>query len=155
MKPRADIMGNVGVVKADSSHIKKIAEIERECIPDGWSEKAFRDALCSENSLIFAAVCDGETIGFLNGSFVLDEAELLNIAVSAEYRRNGAASELLGRFERELLSLEVKTVFLEVREKNTFAIRFYAKYGYTQNGLRKNYYCSPTDNAVLMAKLLR
>lgn len=141
----------VDIIKADALHIPRIAEIEAECIIDGWSENAFADALNNKNSMILAAVSDGEIIGFLNGSFVLDEAELLNIAVSGKFRRMGAAGSLMERFFEELENLSVKTVFLEVRESNSGAISLYKKYGFEQNGMRKNYYRNPTENAVLMA----
>lgn len=140
----------VDIIKAEALHIPRIAEIEAECITDGWSENAFTEALNNKNALIFAAVCDGEVIGFLNGSFVLDEAELLNIAVTAKSRRMGAAGALVESFFAELEVLSVKTVFLEVRESNSGAISLYEKYGFEKSGMRKNYYHNPTENAVLM-----
>lgn len=144
----------VDILEAEAAHIKQIAEIEKECIPDGWSEKTFEEALGNDGSLIFAAVCGGFTVGFLNGSYVLDEAELLNIAVSEDRRKNGIAGGLIERFESKLSEIGVKTVYLEVRESNAPARRFYEKYGYIQNGLRKNYYRNPTENAILMYKNL-
>lgn len=147
MKQKADI------VRADISHIKRIAEIEAECIADGWSENAFRETLENQSALILAAVSEGETVGFLNGSFVLDEAELLNIAVSPEYRRNGVAQQLFSAFETALGELGVTALYLEVRESNHAAISLYEKLGFVRNGLRKNYYRNPVENAVLMAKI--
>jgi ribosomal-protein-alanine N-acetyltransferase len=144
----------VDVVRADKSHIKQIAELEKSCIPDGWSESAFEQALGNPNALIFAAVRDGEVVGFLNGSYVLDEAELLNIAVSEKHRKSGIAGILLAAFEEELRKFGVKTVYLEVRESNAPARGLYEKHGFTQNGLRKNYYRSPVENAVLMVKMI-
>lgn len=148
MTQRAD------VVRAGKSHIRQIAELEKSCIPDGWSENAFEQALGNPNALIFAAVCGGEVVGFLNGSYVLDEAELLNIAVSEKFRKSGIAGMLVTAFEDELRKHGVKTVYLEVRESNAPARKLYEKHGFTQNGLRKNYYRSPAENAVLMVKMI-
>lgn len=148
MTQRAD------VVRADKSHIRQIAQLEKSCIPDGWSENAFEQALGNPNALIFAAVRGGEVVGFLNGSYVLDEAELLNIAVSEKSRKSGIAGMLVTAFEDELRKLGVKTVYLEVRESNTPARKLYEKHGFKQNGLRKNYYSSPAENAVLMVKMI-
>lgn len=148
MTQRAD------VVRADKSHIRQIAQLEKSCIPDGWSENAFEQALGNPNALIFAAVRGGEVVGFLNGSYVLDEAELLNIAVSEKFRKSGIAGMLVTAFEDELRKLGVKTVYLEVRESNAPARKLYEKHGFTQNGLRKNYYRSPAENAVLMVKMI-
>ena len=83
MRQRADIL------IAGQEDIPEIVKIEEIYIPDGWSEKGFSDWLKNKNTVIFKAVEDGEIVGFVNGSWVLDEAELLNIAVVEKSRRKG------------------------------------------------------------------
>ncbi len=146
------MMQRVDIVKAQPSHISQIAELENSCIPNGWSERLFEEAFENENAIIFVAVCEGEVVGFLNGSYVLDEAELLNIVVSESFRKCGIAEKLMVAFEDYLSKIGVASIFLEVRESNLPAKRLYEKCGYTQNGLRKNYYHNPDENAVLMMK---
>lgn len=148
MTQRADI------IKCGLSELEKIAEIESECIPGGWSYKAFREWLENENTILLGAVLDGQITGFAGGSWVLDEGELLNIAVKKEYRRLGIAGQLFDSLEKIFLENGVKTVFLEVRENNAPAAAFYEKKGFVKNGLRNNYYRNPADNAVLMSKTL-
>lgn len=146
MKLKADI------IKCGFDELKKIAEIESKCIPDGWSLKAFEDWFEEKKTVVFAAVCNGEMIGFANGSWVLDEGELLNIAVLESYRNNGIAGELFEKMERFFSEKGIKIIYLEVREKNQPALSFYEKYGFIKNGFRKNYYRNPDDNGVLMMK---
>lgn len=146
MKLKADI------IKCGFDELKKIAEIESKCIPDGWSLKAFEDWYDDKKTVVFAAVCNGEMIGFANGSWVLDEGELLNIAVLESYRNNGIAGELFEKMERFFSEKGIKIIYLEVREKNQPALSFYKKYGFIKNGFRKNYYRNPDDNGVLMMK---
>lgn len=149
MKQKADIL------IADISDIAEIAAIEKECIPNGWSEKGFSDWLQNKNTVIFKAVQNSEIIGFANGSWVLDEAELLNIAVVENSRRNGIAQMLFDALENYFKEQNAEKIFLEVREKNPSAINFYEKNGFEKNGLRKNYYSNPTDNGVLMMKNIK
>ena len=149
MKQKADIL------IANISDIPEIAAIEKECIPNGWSEKGFSDWLQNKNTVIFKAVQSGEIIGFANGSWVLDEAELLNIAVMEKSRRNGIAQMLFDTLENYLREQDAEKIFLEVREKNQSAINFYEKNGFEKNGLRKNYYSNPQDNGVLMMKNIK
>lgn len=144
----------VDIETADRRHIRQIAEIENGCIPGGWSENSFFEALENEHSIMYAAVIGERVAGFLNGSYVLDEAELLNIAVSEEFRRNGIALRLYTKFENKLLELGIRTIYLEVRESNSAARRLYERLDFKQNGVRKNYYRSPVENAVLMVKQL-
>lgn len=145
----------VDILKANLSDIPDIAAIEEKYIPNGWSEKGFSDWLENDNTVIFKAVLESEIIGFINGSWVLDEAELLNIAVVENVRRNGVAAMLLEILENYFRKKNAEKIFLEVREKNASAISFYEKYGFVKNGLRKNYYSSPDDNGVLMMKNLK
>ena len=149
MKQKADIL------IADISDIAEIAAIEKECIPNGWSEKGFSDWLQNKNTVIFKAVQNSEIVGFANGSRVLDEAELLNIAVVEKSRRNGIAQMLFDALENYFKEQNAEKIFLEVREKNQSAINFYEKNGFEKNGLRKNYYSNPADNGVLMMKNIK
>lgn len=146
MTPRVDIE------EAVIAQLKDIAEIEKQCIADGWSEKDFLETFENKYSIILSAVSAGRVIGFLNGTAVLDEAELLNIAVMEEYRGMGAGGALIGEFLHILSDKNVGTVYLEVRESNAEAISLYKKYGFEQNGMRRNYYRHPVENAVLMMK---
>ena len=148
MKQRVDIS------KCGISDISEIAELEEKYIPGGWSEKAFSDWLKNDNTVIFKAMLEGKIIGFINGSWVLDEGELLNIAVDENFRNHGIAAMLLEALEKFLGENNVKKLFLEVRERNIPAISFYTKHGFNKNGLRKNYYKNPEDNGILMMKKL-
>lgn len=142
----------VDILKAGISDIPEIADVEEKCIPGGWSEKGLLDWLKNENTVIFKAVLDDEIIGFANASWVLDEGELLNIAVVENYRNMGIAKELFNYLEKYLKDRKVEKIFLEVRKKNIPAINFYEKHGFIKNGLRKDYYKNPADNGVLMMK---
>lgn len=114
--------------------------------------KSLLETFENKYSIILSAVSAGRVIGFLNGTAVLDEAELLNIAVMEEYRGMGAGGALIGEFLHILSDKNVGTVYLEVRESNAEAISLYKKYGFEQNGMRRNYYRHPVENAVLMMK---
>ena len=75
------------------------------------------------------------------------EWELLNMAVMPSFRRHGVGNQLLA----ELLQLQPASVFLEVRESNHGARAFYALHGFQPVGLRRNYYSSPTENAIVLS----
>ncbi len=77
-----------------------------------------------------------------------DEAELLNLAVSPDYRRRGVASSLLKALAREAAG----DIFLEVAEPNEPAIRLYEHHGWVRAGVRKGYYGSGNVNAIVMQK---
>ena len=74
------------------------------------------------------------------------EWELLNLAVSPNFRRRGVASRLISK----LKELKMDTIFLEVRESNTAARCLYRHHHFLEVGLRKNYYAHPIENAIVL-----
>jgi ribosomal-protein-alanine N-acetyltransferase len=119
-----------------------------------WSKESYVKFACEACSLALVLEADGQIGGFLLGRLVADQAELLNLAVVAEQRRQGAGTALLAKALEEWRSLGAKSAYLEVRESNTGAIAFYDKYGFAKTGLRKGYYRAPDEAALTMVKKL-
>ena len=103
---------------------------------------------------VFALFREKKVAGFLILSTVLDEAEILEVAVLENLRRCGLGSELMDEIFGWCAKNEISKIFLEVRESNFPARTYYKKFGFVENGLRKNYYREPVENAVLMSKEL-
>ena len=99
-----------------------------------------------------ALVCETNAgvTAFLIARQVADEAEVLNLAVLTEARRQGLASALLAATMNQFRNSGVLRIFLEVRESNQPAIAFYAKHGFTSTGRRKAYYRNPVEDALCM-----
>ncbi len=143
-------MKNYKLVPMDRSHIKEIAQIERECFSDPWSEAALEEELYNPlASFIVAQRPDGAVLGYAGLHAVLDEGYIANIAVREDYRGQGIADDLLDvfvRFGREKLAF----LTLEVRPSNEPAIQLYYKHGFAQVGRRKDYYRDPKEDALIM-----
>ena len=141
---------NYKLVPMDKSHLKEIAQIERECFPDPWSEAMLEEELYNPlASFIVAQRPDGAVLGYAGLHAVMDEGYLDNIAVREDYRGNGIADDLMDvfvRFGREHLSF----LTLEVRPSNQPAIQLYYKHGFAQVGRRKDYYQHPKEDAIIM-----
>ncbi len=93
-----------------------------------------------------------EITGCVFGTRVEDEAEILNLAVKAAFRRRGEGSELVRRLMSEWEQRGAKRIFLEVRESNAGAIQFYAGLGFRQAGRRKKYYSGPEEDALVLER---
>lgn len=143
-------MKNYKLVPMDKSHIHEIAQIERECFPDPWSEASLEEELYNPLcSFIVAQRPDGAVLGYAGLHAVMDEGYIDNIAVREDYRGQGIADDLLDvfvRFGREKLAF----LTLEVRPSNEPAIRLYMKHGFAQVGRRKGYYEHPREDAIIM-----
>lgn len=93
------------------------------------------------------AIFDGRIAGFLVWRPLgVEECEVLNLAVSPEFRRRGIGRELLG----PLLILPGNSIFLEVRESNQSARSFYKSMGFQEVNVRQKYYDSPPEAAIVM-----
>lgn len=142
------------IQNADENDISSLAQIEAECIANPWSENSFREEMANENSIIIKAVNEnGAICGFVSAVTMLDEVSIYNVAVKTSYRRNGIAKNLLLHLE-DITKTSANFYMLEVRESNLPAIKLYHSLGYQNVGLRKNYYQSPCENAILMTKSL-
>ena len=133
-----------------------VAEILRSS-PEaaGWPEEDLQtlDSLAGVSA--YVSERGNEIIGIVVGRKVLDEAEILNLAVKSGARRQGEGRTLVGRLMEELRRNGVSRVFLEVRESNRGAIAFYEKLGFRLVGERRDYYQDPPESAKVMEAWLR
>lgn len=80
------------------------------------------------------------------------EAEVLNLAVGVDWRRQGIGRRLLQTALEGAIASGARRVFLEVRESNAGALAFYAQLGFAQDGRRRNYYRDPPEDALLLSR---
>ena len=141
------------IVKMNSAHVASVAAIEKECFgTEAWSERSVASEL--ENKLaLWLVALDGETVaGYVGSQTVCNETDMMNVAVTAPYRRQGIAEKLVNALVEELKAIESHSLTLEVRASNTPAIALYEKLGFVQTGLRKNYYRNPKEDALILRK---
>ena len=135
---------------AEDTDIPAIAVLEQLCFSSPWSETALSDTLHSPHARLFCAESDGTVMAY-GGVYLLGEdADITNIATHPEFRRHGAASAVLETLIAFVREHGVLALHLEVRASNDAAIALYERFGFSVDGIRKNYYKNPTENAVLM-----
>lgn len=145
----------MNILEATPDMLNDILALENEAFTCPWSEQSFREAFEAENITIYAArTDDGILCGFACLMVIDFEAELLNIAVSHAFRRQGIADELMNRLLSDAMRKNVTDVFLEVRFSNIAAQGLYDKHGFETLGLRKKYYTNPVEDAIVMRKVL-
>lgn len=120
-----------------------------------WRVEEFTSDLLNEQSEYVLLVEQGNVIGFVGYRWVLDEAEITNIAVKRDFFGQGYGDRLLEQMMATLEEKEIAQVFLEVRKSNTAAQKLYVKGKFHQVGLRKAYYHGPVEDAVIMCAKVR
>lgn len=146
-----------------------IIEIERTCKLSKWSRQDYRDESNRKNSLFLIArktipkpAENTEIVGFIlfrvngmdetkkNAGSICIEADLLNFGVAEKFQKQGIGNALFVQSQLRLSDLKAASIWLEVRESNIYAIRFYEKKGFRIIQIRKNFYSQPIENALLM-----
>ena len=136
----------------NEAHVAQIAQLEKRCFSDPWSENSIRNELTGRLSLWVVAL-DGDTVaGYVGSQSVLGESDMMNVAVAPEYRRRGIAQALIQELIRRLSQQGNRSLMLEVRASNTPAITLYHKLGFAQVGRRPNYYRNPKEDALILRK---
>jgi ribosomal-protein-alanine acetyltransferase len=127
-----------------------LVAIERRCFGDPWSEASFREALSSVWNFVLVAQATRGVMGYLIGREAAGTGEVLNLAVSPEFRRRGVGEALLAAGLAIFRRSRMEEVFLEVRESNTSARALYARHGFRPVGQRSAYYRNPKEDALVL-----
>ena len=134
------------------SHVAQIAELEKICFSDPWSEKSIASELNNALALWLVANEGNQVAGYIGSQTVMDESDMMNVAVHPDFRRKGIAESLVNALVAELKAKESRCLTLEVRASNTPAITLYEKLGFSEIGRRRNYYRNPREDALILRK---
>ena len=133
-------------------HIASVARLERENFTLPWSENVLSSELKNPLSLWVVATNDGAVIGYVGAQIVPDEADMMNLAVDAQYRRQGIGKALVEHLIASLQERMVRSLTLEVRVSNAPAVSLYEGMGFLTVGRRPNYYQKPKEDAWILRK---
>jgi [ribosomal protein S18]-alanine N-acetyltransferase len=117
-----------------------IAGVHAASFQRGWGDDEIDRLLVDSNVVAHRATSGGKLIGFILSRLVAGEAEILSVAIAPAWRGRALARPLLDLHLRRLSGLAVRTVFLEVGERNTPACRLYRRAGFREVGRRQGYY---------------
>jgi len=135
--------------------IEVVSVIERAIHRFPWTPGNFSDAL--DNGYVCRVAELGGTIaGYAVMMPAVDEVELLDIGIVAEYQGRGLGSDLLQRMMELARSINMQRMFLEVRPSNIAALALYGKHGFREIGVRRGYYAAgdEREDAIVMERIL-
>ncbi len=142
----------MNIVTMQQCHVPAIAQLESICFSCPWSENSVASELTNALSLWLVAEEDGRVAGYIGSQTVCEESDMMNVAVHPDFRRRGIGEALVKALETELRARGSHCLTLEVRASNAPAIALYEKLGFSQVGLRKNYYRDPKEDALILRK---
>jgi [ribosomal protein S18]-alanine N-acetyltransferase len=117
-----------------------IAAIHGASFQRGWGEDDIHRLLVERNVIAHRVMIGRTLVGFILSRIAAGEAEILSVAIAPAWRRRRLARPLLDLHLRRLAGFGVRSVFLEVDQRNTPARRLYRRAGFHEVGLRQGYY---------------
>lgn len=133
--------------------LSAVLSIEQASSPRPWKAEFFLGELHKPYARIFVAELQGEVIGYLCCWFVVDEVQILNLAVHPGSRRHGVARALLQAVLTAARGAGMRWVSLEVRRGNTPARALYQQFHFRQVAVRPRYYADGEDALLLVCDL--
>ena len=143
-------MEDVKILKMSKEHIEDVLEIEKRCFTDPWTKKMFEDELLNPLAYYIVLVKDEKIVGYAGFWDIIDDAQIMNVAVDTMYRGKGLGNLIMEDFIKEAKDRNLDTMSLEVRVSNEPAIKLYEKYGFEVQGRRKKYYQDNGEDAYIM-----
>ena len=128
----------------------EIAAIEEMTFAMPWSRKDFWAEAVNKNAIYIVGLIENKVIAYAGAWISFEEAQVTNVAVHPDYRRQGIGAELFAKLIYEVKKINVTAITLEVRPSNESAIRLYEKYGLKSVGRRKGYYLDNNEDALIM-----
>lgn len=133
--------------------LDQVMEIEKALFSVPWTKEGFMTYLLKQNAVFLVVEEKGEILGYCGVITVLEEGDITNVAVRSDRQKEGIGNFLISSLIRLTQDIGVTTLHLEVRKSNDAAIRLYQRQGFKEDGIRKNYYTAPDEDACLMSRI--
>ena len=138
------------IIPMTAAHTAKLAELEKLCFSEPWSEKALLEEIDNPAAYFIAAVEGDAVLGYGGMHTVLGESYIDNIAVFPEHRGRGVGRAVTRALIEKAKENDGVFITLEVRASNTPAIALYTALGFETVGVRKRFYTNPDEDALIM-----
>jgi [ribosomal protein S18]-alanine N-acetyltransferase len=143
------------IIRAMSiADLEDVIKIEQLCYSPPWKKEHFIHEIHSPVSFPFVLTVKDVVAGYLCLMSLFEEAQIMNITVSGQYRGKGLAQKLIEFAVKTAVEKGAENLVLEVRESNFAAISLYEKNGFVRYFVRKKYY-EGLEDALMMEKSLK
>ncbi len=139
---------------ATSRDLGLLVELEDASFTDPWSRAQLAEALSWAGSCALLAEEGPDAVGYILGRVIVDEAEILSLAIASAQRRRGVGRQLLEAMLAWMAGRGAASVWLEVRRSNEAARRLYEGAHFTHAAVRRGYYRHPVEDAIILRRQL-
>ena len=143
---------NSCIRRMEIKDIAQVCALEQEAFSMPWSEEDFRKALKNKDTCYMVMETADQVVALCGVRNIVGEGEITNVVTNKSVRNQGIGYELLLKLLEEGKRMGITAFTLEVRKSNMAAIHLYEKLGFTKEGIRKNFYEKPKEDALILWK---
>lgn len=139
------------IVKMEPKHIDGVMVVEHLSFTVPWSRESFTQELMTNGFAHYIAAIENDVvIGYAGMWKIEDEGHITNVAVHPEFRGTHIGKKLMEALIKLAKDSGIRAMTLEVRKSNYIALNLYKSLGFTEAGIRKNYYSDNREDAIIM-----
>ncbi len=135
---------------AQNEMLPHLQVIEDEAYPEPWTTGMFREEMRNQHSHFYCAYHDDALVGYAGFWLLLDDAHITTITTRLELRGQGYGREQMQHLIERAREVNAQRMSLEVRPSNTAARQMYTQFGFTEIGIRKEYYAKSREDALVL-----
>ena len=133
-------------------YVDQVCVLEEEAFSMPWHKESFMEMIANENACYLVALVGEEVVASCGLRHIVGEGEITNVVTKSTMRGQGIGRQILLKLLDEGAKMGAQVFTLEVRVSNTPAIHLYESLGFVSEGIRKNFYEEPTEDALIMWK---
>lgn len=133
-------------------YVDQVCVLEEEAFSMPWHRESFLEMIQNPDACYLVGLVEGEAVASCGLRNIVGDGEITNVVTKGSMRGKGFGKQMLLKLLEEGYKMGVEAFTLEVRISNTTAIGLYEKLGFVTEGVRKNFYEEPTEDALIMWK---
>ena len=132
--------------------VAQVCVLEEEAFSMPWHKDSFLEMIENPHACYLVALVGEKVVASCGLREIAGEGEITNVVTAPAFQKKGIGKKLLSRILEEGRTRGISAYTLEVRCSNEPAIRLYRSLGFVEEGIRKNFYEKPREDALIMWK---
>jgi len=133
-------------------YVDQVCVLEEEAFSMPWHRESFLKMILNKDACYLVGLMEEEVVASCGLRNIVGDGEITNVVTKSSARGRGIGERMLLKLLEEGTAMGVEAFTLEVRKSNDAAIHLYEKLGFVTEGVRKNFYEDPTEDALIMWK---
>ena len=133
-------------------YVDAVCVLEEEAFSMPWHKESFLEMIMNKDACYLVGILEDRVVASCGLRNIVGDGEITNVVTSADMRGKGIGRKMLMKLMEEGFKMGVEAFTLEVRKSNGGAIHLYESLGFVTEGVRKNFYEEPVEDALIMWK---